>query len=339
MHSVRLAPLALLSVLTLGACSDEPPVTDREDQEQATLSGNLNYRQRIALPDDARVTIMLQDVSLADAPADTLAEQSFATEGKQVPLPFSLSYDPAAIDEAHRYAVRGEIRDGRGALLWTTAEHHGVLTQGQPKEQVEILLQQVAADSAGPLTVLYRCRPEQGEPFEFVAQYHDGRLGLWLPDNFGLPYQELPQVVSASGARYENDQALVWSKGGTALLEVAGQSYSDCTEDRAAGLREDARLRGVTLRATGNEPGWLLEVSEGRQIRFSYNYGENQLLLPDPETLADDAGYRAASTDHRLEVEVRHESCQDDMSGEAFPYRVTVTLDDQPYRGCGSRLD
>ncbi|WP_375056029.1 YbaY family lipoprotein [Zobellella sp. DQSA1] len=334
MNTLRLAPLALLFAFTLSACSDE-----QTSSEQATLSGSLGYLPRIALPDDARVTVALQDVSLADAPAETLAEQNFDTEGRQVPLPFSLNYDPEAIDQRHRYAVRGEIRDGQGTLLWTTAEHYGVLTQGQPSDNIEIRLEQVRAAPAGPTTVVYRCTPEQGEPFEFVAQYHDGRLGLWLPDSFELPYQELPQVISASGARFENEHALVWSKGNTALLEVGEQSYSDCVEDRAAGLREEARLRGVTLRATGNEPGWLLEVSTGQQIRFSYNYGEHQLVLPNPETLDDDAGYRAASADHRLEVSVSQEGCQDDMSGEEFPYRVVVTLDGQDYRGCGSKLN
>ncbi|WP_445395979.1 YbaY family lipoprotein [Zobellella sp. An-6] len=337
MYTLRLAPLALLFALALTGCSEEQATDPQADT--ASLSGNLVYLPRIALPDDARVTVMLQDVSLADAPAETLAEQSFATEGKQVPLPFRLEYDAAAIDEAHRYAVRGEIRDAGGTLLWTTTEHHGVLTQDQPDDNIELRLERVEAPPAGPATMVYRCTPAQGEPFEFVVQYHDGRLGLWLPDSFELPYQELPQVVSASGARFENEQARVWNKGDTALLEVGGRSYPDCLEDRAAGLREDARLRGVTLRATGNEPGWLLEVSAGQQIRFSYNYGENQLLLPTPEALPNDAGYRAASADHRIEVSVSQEDCQDDMSGEAFPYRVLVTLDGQPYRGCGSRLD
>ncbi|WP_176441987.1 YbaY family lipoprotein [Zobellella denitrificans] len=337
MHTLRLAPLALLFAFTLAGCSEEQAAN--EQAGTATLSGNLVYLPRIALPEDARASVRLEDVSLADAPAETLAEQNFATEGRQVPLPFSLEYDTAAIEPSHRYAVRGEIRDAAGTLLWTTTEHHGVLTQGQPGDDIEIRLEQVESAPAGPSTLVYRCTPQDGEPFEFVVQYHDGRLGLWLPDSFELPYQELPQVISASGARFENEQARVWSKGDTALLEVAGQDYGECVEDRAAGLREDARLRGVTLRATGNEPGWVLEVTAGQQIRFNYNYGANELLLPTPEALPDDAGYRAASADHRLEVSVSQERCQDDMSGEEFPYRVLVTLDDQQFRGCGTRLD
>jgi membrane-bound inhibitor of C-type lysozyme len=191
----------------------------------------------------------------------------------------------------------------------------------------------------GPLTVLYRCAPEQGEPFEFLAQYHQDALGLWLPDRFGLPYQQLPQVISASGARFENDQALVWNKGDTALLEVAGRSYGECREDRHAGLLEAARLRGVTLRATGNEPGWLLEAGPGSRLGFSYDYGNHQLELNDARPLEEGDGLVAGDGERRLEVRIEPGPCLDTMSDQSFPLRVEVRLDGERYSGCGTRLD
>ncbi|NMU26748.1 lipo-like protein, partial [Vibrio parahaemolyticus] len=72
------------------------------------------YRERIALPPNAVVTIALEDVSLADAPAKVLAKQTFETEGKQVPLSFELSYDSNEIKPNHRYSVRARIEvDGK----------------------------------------------------------------------------------------------------------------------------------------------------------------------------------------------------------------------------------
>jgi putative lipoprotein len=69
---------------------------------QASLDGEVFYLQRIALPPDATLSVSLQDVSLADAPAAVLDEQKGPVKG-QVPLPFHLSYDPAQVKPGHRY--------------------------------------------------------------------------------------------------------------------------------------------------------------------------------------------------------------------------------------------
>lgn len=114
----------------------------------ATLSGTVTYRERIALPPDAQLTVRLLDVSLADAPSVTIAEQTTEKAGRQVPLPFALSYDPSRIDARHRYVVRAEIRDGRGAPLWTTDTATPVLTHGAPTGNVEIRVVQVATGGA-----------------------------------------------------------------------------------------------------------------------------------------------------------------------------------------------
>ncbi|WP_198650102.1 YbaY family lipoprotein [Zobellella maritima] len=347
MMTIRLASLPLLFAMTLSACSDEQPDTAGE---QETLTGTLTYLQRIGLPDNARVQVTLLDVSLAGAPATQLAEHAFITEGRQVPLPFSLSYDSNAINQAHRYAVRGEIRDDQGRLMWTTDRYHGVLTQGQPTGQVELVLKQVSdaralRPSPSATTRVYRCSPKNGAAFEFVTQYDQEKdeLGLWLPDGFKLPYQLLAHSISASGARYQNDHAMIWSKGELARLEVGERVYQDCREDRRAGIREDARLRGVSFRATGNEPGWLLEITAGDKLSFSYNYGENTLIVPAFDAKHDKSAhqtrYQATTDTHRLSVIITEQACQDDMSGEPLPARVNIELNGHSYQGCGQSLD
>lgn len=75
--------LIVLSAL-IGACSSLQPAP------KATLEGEAFYLQRIALPPSAVLTVSLQDVSLADAPAVALARQSGPITG-QVPLPFKLN--------------------------------------------------------------------------------------------------------------------------------------------------------------------------------------------------------------------------------------------------------
>lgn len=110
------------------------------------VSGTVAYRERIALPPSAAIEIKLQDVSLQDAPAKTVAETVFAAEGKQVPIPFQLSYNPADINMAHTYLVRANINvDGK--LMFTSTTAYPVLTQGAPSH-VTMMLQQATAPAA-----------------------------------------------------------------------------------------------------------------------------------------------------------------------------------------------
>ena len=55
------------------------------------------YRERIALPADAVINVQLLDTSVADVAAQTVAEVLINAEGRQVPVPFTLTYDPAKI--------------------------------------------------------------------------------------------------------------------------------------------------------------------------------------------------------------------------------------------------
>ncbi|MCP1443661.1 putative lipoprotein YbaY [Pseudomonas sp. GGS8] len=95
----------LAAATLLSACQSTTPAT------KVSLDGEVFYLQRIALPPDATLSISLQDVSLADAPAVVLDAQKGPVKG-QVPLPFHLSYDPAQVKPAI------VIRSARGST-WT----------------------------------------------------------------------------------------------------------------------------------------------------------------------------------------------------------------------------
>ena len=142
---MRLLLLSLL--LAVVGCTSVRPVPEAADP---ALTGTVTYLQRIALPPDAVVTVRLLDVGLADAPSVTLAEQTIRPEGRNVPIPYALSYDPDRVDARHRYVVRAEIRDGEGALLWTTDTAFPVLTNGAPTDGVEVRVVQVGEGRATP---------------------------------------------------------------------------------------------------------------------------------------------------------------------------------------------
>jgi uncharacterized lipoprotein YbaY len=111
--------------------------------ELAIVTGTVAYLPRIALPPQAVVEVKLLDVSRADAPAITIAEQIIPTNGRQVPIPFSLSYDPEAIEQRYRYAVQARILVN-DRLLWISTTQYPVITQGNPSS-VDILVEPVAA--------------------------------------------------------------------------------------------------------------------------------------------------------------------------------------------------
>jgi putative lipoprotein len=115
----------------------QPPQT-------ATVTGTVTYRQRIALPPNAVVKVRLQDVSRADAPAILLDEQTIPTNGKQVPFPFTLNYNPSQIKPNHSYAVSAQIFiDGK--LRWTSTTRNAVITNGNPTNNVTVMVNQVRA--------------------------------------------------------------------------------------------------------------------------------------------------------------------------------------------------
>lgn len=111
------------------------------------VSGTVTYRQRIALPATAVLTVKLVDVSRADASATTIVEQRVDTVGKQVPFSFDFAYDRTKIIERNRYAVQAEIRDN-GRLIYITDTSYPVITQGNPKN-VEIVLVPVGGGQGG----------------------------------------------------------------------------------------------------------------------------------------------------------------------------------------------
>jgi len=111
---------------------------------EATISGTVTYRQRISLPDDAIVTVQLQDVSRADIAATVLGEQIIKTDGQQVPIPYQVTYDELEIDDRFSYSMSAKIVDGTGKLLFISDTHTPVITRDNPTKDVEIVVVPVA---------------------------------------------------------------------------------------------------------------------------------------------------------------------------------------------------
>jgi uncharacterized membrane protein len=127
--------------------------------------------------------------------------------------------------------------------------------------------------------------------------------------------------------------------GEPAIAPAAGAEPAEYELPAARAIWDDARRRGVHFRAIGQEPGWVLEITDGESIDFVGDYGEWHVATPapPPETPGpDDRTYYRIRTDaHTVDIVIEPTPCQDTMSGEPFPSTVRVTVDGRSFHGCG----
>jgi putative lipoprotein len=111
---------------------------------QPRVTGTVAYKERIALPPNAVLEVVLEDVSKADAKAEVLGRIRVEQLGNP-PFPFEIPYDPSRIESHHRYAVRARILvDGK--LLFINDRSYPVLGDAQ-RSQVAMLMRRVGGAS------------------------------------------------------------------------------------------------------------------------------------------------------------------------------------------------
>jgi len=154
--------------------------------------------------------------------------------------------------------------------------------------------------------------------------------------------RKLPLVVSASGAKYADETITFWTKGNEATFERKGTPPVNCREVRVKSLLADARVRGVTYRGTGNEPGWMVEIGPATRLLFVTNFGEERHEFGDVSARDGDSTgvtvFTARHGDQEIEVTVAREACIDDMSGAELDHRMVVEFAGQTLRGCAAAV-
>lgn len=130
---------------------------------------------------------------------------------------------------------------------------------------------------------------------------------------------------AASGAKYAAEGAAdqwVWGKGQDLMVSLPGMGEVACTPAGPA---------AESLSAGGNEPGWRLNLADGKA----------ELLLMDRSvTAAEHAAPEAIPGGRRITfgdstVDIADAICRDDATGLPHPYSVTVAGPDQTLQGCG----
>ena len=270
------------------------------------ITGELVYLARIALPQDAQVTVE------ARGAFDTiLGEVQFSTEGRQVPIPFAFEM-PADLSAR----VGAVIRVG-----------------GQPRW----IVQDVPIAAGSEPVELGELRLEQVTPLAFATEFDcDGQpilLGI-IGDQVALRMRGrdimMTQAMSASGARFvseagDGDEIEFWEKGGEAMLSINGTKLADCQ-------RMDEPDPGY--RARGNEPGWTVTLGE-KEVEIVADYGEVTLSAPRPEVEVVPGAYVFDMPQIAARLTLEDRICRDDATGMPYPHRAVLALEDRELRGCG----
>jgi uncharacterized membrane protein len=148
----------------------------------------------------------------------------------------------------------------------------------------------------------------------------------------------LPRTPSPTGDTYSDGTFELRIDGEHARLGKVTGKHRTCRNDRRRAVWEHAKLNGADFRATGNEPGWYLEIVQGRRIVLVSDYGASKVEVALPKSTVDRAGRRTTWDAGELVVEVIGHLCRDSMSGERFEATVVVTWRDRHLNGCGRAL-
>lgn len=76
--------------------------------EDKVVTGEVLYRERIALPPNAELTVQLVDETPTGEPSTIIGQQVIPNAG-QVPIKFEIPFDPVAIQPNATYALEANI--------------------------------------------------------------------------------------------------------------------------------------------------------------------------------------------------------------------------------------
>lgn len=179
---------------------------------------------------------------------------------------------------------------------------------------------------------VYEC----GDSLRFTAYVTEDSTWLYLPDTT----VKVTPVPSGSGARYEGNSYLYWSKGKKALLQLPKGGLKNCQNIPREASWQAAKIRGVDFRALGQEPGWILEIKKGNQIKYIGRYGKDTLVADYRKPTNDGDRQTVYSIkEYNMTIKIIDKPCRAAMSGFKFPSTVMVSVGRQKFQGCGETLN
>jgi len=129
MNSLINTLLSIILIISF-SCSNE---------KRNSLTGEVFYLERIALTEEAVVTILLVDISKPGEKERVVAEKIIKNPG-QVPISFAIQHKPSDIFPENTYSLKVKIED-KGSLLFTTDKEYPVINNGVTEDiKIKVVL-------------------------------------------------------------------------------------------------------------------------------------------------------------------------------------------------------
>ena len=174
-----------------------------------------------------------------------------------------------------------------------------------------------------------------------VSGNEDYKMFLIQQDHLVMLDQDGNKIESSFEERYH------LSKDDGTVKEIVPVKPVEEVVEMNLNYYQEKFLSGVDFIARGNEPNWTLEIDLEKSMSFAAMY-DIKVKTPAVEGIkaqdSDVTLYTAKTDSGELVITVIKDKCQDNMSGENFPYKVRVEAKspaDSTYKtfeGCGRFL-
>jgi putative lipoprotein len=222
---------------------------------EKTLKGEVMYRERIALPPNAVLSVQLADVSLADAPAAVIGEHKVAPAG-QVPIKFEISFDPQVIRTGMTYALQARITvDDR--LLFISDTRHQV---DPLSDAPQTIMLKMVTSSEQPASA-----PVVGQ--SWLIEYIDG-IGVIAEPQATFRIDEAGKAGGSGPCNVYFATAKV--DGSTIAISDIGSTFKACASDIMA--EEKALFEALAKAASYHvDAGKLIIVDKDDRVILRFN--------------------------------------------------------------------
>jgi uncharacterized membrane protein len=175
------------------------------------------------------------------------------------------------------------------------------------------------------------------DPFTRTGTWNitDGTLTLIGPDTtrtqFDLSIGGELNMLDQSGKRITSN-----------LADMYRLKRDEKLAENNTELWNEKRRLGVDFVATGNEPGWALEIDQEKGMYFKTLPSETIALetaIPEIVNNGKTITYKANSETGNLIVELTAQPCEDTKSGKMSTHTVRVKAKGIEFNGCGMFLN
>ena len=241
-----LAPLVLGGLLMPGAAV----------AEEITVTGEVSYRERMALPPNAVLTVRLLDVSLADAPETVVGEQKIDPAG-QIPIKFDIRFASAVVQPSATYALQARIMVEN--QLWFINDQRYAVDPLKPEPAQMVLKMVKQSADAAPATLF---------DTNWLAEDIDGRGVI---DNAQSTFSVTRdgKVAGSGGCNRYFAQAEI--EGDKIEIGKAGATMMACAE---ALMDQEGKFlaaleKAATFRIDGDGKLFLVDAQGADILRFA----------------------------------------------------------------------